>query len=103
MNSETADICPITQATAFCIFMKQILMHCFVDYVITTSTIKINFNFNHKMKLSFEYIMTELDKATKALKMNDFGWSNFFVRLNIITEVTEFEEHDRQWECISVI
>ena len=51
------------------------------------------------MKLSFEDIMAELDEATKAFKMNDFGWSNFFVRHNLLTE---FEEHDRQWECISV-
>ena len=99
MNSETGGNSPITQATAFCMFIKRNLTLCFVDYVITTLSIEINVNFNHEMKLSFEDILTELDESMKDFNMNDFGWSNFFVRLN---SLTEFEEYDRQWEYISV-
>ena len=78
MSSETADNCPITQARAFCIFIKHHLTQCYVDYFITTSYIKINLNFNHKTELSLEDITIELDQAANVFEMIHFGWSNFF-------------------------
>ena len=92
---------PLENETNFCEFMKVEFDDepCHISFHITPVFIKFCIHYNYPTMEVFDDLLRELNENMEDFDLKDLGWSEFYVRQNILD--TPIDGFTKEWECIS--
>ena len=92
---------PLEKETNFCEFMQCQFDEepCHIAFHITPVFIKFCVHYNYPTLDVFDNLLRELNENMEEFDLKDLGWSDFYVRKNILN--APIDGFTKEWECIS--